>query len=160
MDDLETVFAYASGEEYLRYLAIPLPYTRASAMDFLEKQAALDRETNPSWTIEVEGEPSGGLNIRFFDGHRRAEIGYAVAPRLWRRGIATTAAACVIGAAFAEYPRLDRVRARADPRNHASIRVMEKLDMTLEGRDRREHAGRPDLGDEVVYGVRRREWRS
>jgi len=66
----------------------------------------------------------------------------------------------VIAAAFAGYPRLDRVRARADPRNRASIRVMEKLGMTLEGRERREHAGRPDLGDEVLYGVRRREWRS
>jgi RimJ/RimL family protein N-acetyltransferase len=160
MDDLEAVFAYASAEEYLRYLPVPLPYTRESAQEFLAKQAALDRETNASWAIEIGGEPCGGLNIRFFAGHRLAEIGYAVAPRMWGRGIATAAAGHVVGAAFAEYAELERVRARADARNRASIRVMEKLGMTLEGLLRRDRLCRAELTDEVVYGVLRREWRS
>jgi RimJ/RimL family protein N-acetyltransferase len=160
MSDLEAVFSYASAEEYLRYLPIALPYTRDSARDFLEKQVALDRETNASWAIEVGGEPSGGLNIRFFSGHRVAEIGYAVASRLWGRGIATAVAGHVIGAAFAEYPQLERVRATADVRNGASIRVMEKLGMIREGLLRRNRPCRAELTDEVIYGVLRGEWRS
>jgi [ribosomal protein S5]-alanine N-acetyltransferase len=160
MDDLEAVFAYASDEEYLRYLPVPLPYTRDSARDFLAKQVALDRETNASWAISIGEEPCGGLNIRFFGGHRRAEIGYAVARRLWGRGIATQAARHVVGAAFAEYPQLDRVRATADTRNRGSIRVMEKLGMTLEDVQYGHRPCRSELTDEVVYGVRRREWRT
>jgi RimJ/RimL family protein N-acetyltransferase len=159
MDDLEAVFAYASAEEYLRYLPVPLPYTRESARDFLAKQIALDRETNASWAIEIGEEPCGGLNIRFFDGHRRAEIGYAVAPRIWGRGIATAAARQVIGAAFAEYGHLERVRARADAGNRGSIRVMEKLGMTLEDVLCRHRPCRGELADVVVYGISRREWR-
>jgi ribosomal-protein-alanine N-acetyltransferase len=159
MDDLEAVFAYASGEEYLRYLPVPVPYTRESAREFLAKQEALDRETNASWAIEIDGQASGGLNIRFFGGHSHGEIGYAVAPRLWGRGIATAAARHVVGAAFHEYRQLKRVRATADLRNRASIRVMEKLGMTLEDVLYRHRQCRDELTDEVVYGVARREWR-
>ena len=158
-DDLEAVFGYASVEGYLRYLPVPLPYTRASAQEFLAKQAALDRHTNPSWAIDIGGEPCGGLNVRFSAGHRIAEIGYAVAPRLWGKGMATEAARRVVGAAFEEYPMLERVRATADARNGASIRVMEKLGMKREGLLRQNRACRAELTDEVVYGLLRGEWR-
>jgi RimJ/RimL family protein N-acetyltransferase len=158
MTDLEAVFAYARDEEYLRYLPIALPYERSCAEDFLAKQVGLDREINPSWAIEIDGTPCGGLNIRFFADHRVSEIGYAVARRLWGQGITTTASRIVIAAALEAYPQLERVRARADARNLGSIRVMEKLGMKREGLLRSERLCRGELRDEVVYGVLRSEW--
>lgn len=157
--DVDVVFDYARDEAWLRYLPIPSPYTRADAESFLAAQAALDRQLNPSWAIEVEGAAAGGINIRFFADHRVSELGYAVSRALWGRGFATEAARLVIAAAFDGYPQLNRVRATADARNAASIRVLEKLGMTREGLLREDRLLRDELTDHVVYGVLRREWR-
>ena len=157
-DDMDAVFEYASDEAYLRYLDIPMPYSRADAEEFLAKQALIDRRSNPSWAIEVDGRASGGLNIRFFEQHRISEIGYAVARRVWGQGLATEAARIVVATAFRTYPELSRVRAKADARNAASIRVMEKLGMTREALLRSDRAFRGELVDEVVYGLLRSEW--
>lgn len=158
-DDADAVFAYASDAEFLRYLPIALPYTEASTRDFLLKQAGLDWELHPSWAIEVDGVASGGINIRFRAEHRVAEMGYAVARRLWGRGIATAAARLVVSAAFASHPQLVRLRATADAENAASIRVLEKLGMRREALLRSDRLCHGELRDEVVYGLLRPEWR-
>jgi RimJ/RimL family protein N-acetyltransferase len=158
LSDAEAVFSYASDEEYLRYLPIPLPYRRSDADIFLANQVLLDRDINPSWAIEVDGTPVGGLNIRFFNQHRVSEIGYAIARSRWGQGIATDASRLVIGAAFESYPQLERVRARADARNVGSIRVLEKLGMKSEGIMRSDRMCRGELADEVLYGLLRSEW--
>jgi RimJ/RimL family protein N-acetyltransferase len=158
LDEVDTVLEYASDPDFLRYLPIPMPYTRSDAERFLAGQALLDRRQNPSWAIEVDGRASGGLNIRFFENYRIAEIGYGVARRLWGQGFASEAARAVIAAAFHAYPELARVRATADAGNGASIRVMEKLGMTREGLLRQDRPCRGELIDSVVYGLLRREW--
>jgi RimJ/RimL family protein N-acetyltransferase len=158
LTDVDAVFAYASDEEYLRYLPIPKPYVRSDAEIFLARQLLLDRETNPSWAIEVDGAPVGGLNIRFFDEHRISEIGYALARSLWGQGIATAACRLVVAAAFKCYPQLARVRARADARNTSSINVMKRLGMKREGLLRSDRLCRGELTDEVLYGLLRWEW--
>ena len=158
LTDVEEVFAYANDEEFLRYLPVPIPYLRSDAEIFLAKQILLDREINPSWGIEIDGALRGGLNIRFLSDHRVSEIGYAVARQAWGHGIATGASRAVIDAAFEAYPRLERVRARADARNARSIRVMEKLGMKREALLRSDRLCRGELIDEVVYGLLRSEW--
>ncbi len=159
IEDAEIVYSYASEAEFLRYLPIPLPYTLASARDFIAKQRALDRRVHASWALEINGGACGGVNIRFFAAHRIAEIGYAVARRFWGQGLATEASRLVIGAAFGLFQELSRVRAKADARNVASIRVMEKVGMRREGLLRSDREYRGELTDEVVYGILRSEWR-
>ena len=156
--DVEALFTYASDEHFLRYLPIEIPYSRSDAEVFLAKQTLLDRETNPSWGIEMEGSLCGGLNIRFFVDHRVSEIGYGIARRVWGHGIVPAASRAVTAAAFEAYPQLERVRARADARNAGSIRVMEKLGMKREGLLRSDRLCRGELIDEVVYGLLRSEW--
>ena len=158
LDDAAAVFEYASDPAFLEFLPIPIPYTHAHAEQFVAAQAAVDRAVHPSWTIEVEGKPMGGLNIRFSAGHRLAEIGYGVARPLWNRGIATEAARLILTAAFAAYPQLARVQATADARNHASVRVMTKLGLRREGLLRRQRVCRNELADQVVCGVLREDW--
>lgn len=158
-EDVDAVYAYGSDDEFLRYLPIALPYTRATTQTFLAKQAALDRGSNPSWAVAIDDEPCGGVNIRFSAEHRLAEIGYAVARTCWGQGIATEMARLVIGLAFQHHSELMRVAARADARNIASIRVMEKLGMQREGLLRSSRVCRGELTDEVRYAVLRSEWR-
>ena len=64
--------------------------------------------------------------------HARAELGYKLSPVFWRRGIATEALTQVLAYGFAEMG-LNRIEALVDPRNTASLRLLEKLHFTTEG---------------------------
>src|SRR5262245_20463676 len=86
-DDLADVYAYAQDEEFLRYLPIDRPYTHDTARGFLAMVAEMDPARRRFWAIEVDGAASGGINVRFVVEHRVGEIGYALARRLWGRGL-------------------------------------------------------------------------
>jgi ribosomal-protein-alanine N-acetyltransferase len=156
--DATAVFEYACDPRFSAFLPIPHPYTVVHAEQFVAAQVALNHEVHASWAIDVAGRAVGGLNIRFLADHRLAEIGYAIAPALWNRGITTEAARMVLTAAFATYPQLARVQATADSRNTASIRVMEKLGLRREGLLRRQRICRNELTDQIICGVLREEW--
>jgi RimJ/RimL family protein N-acetyltransferase len=75
------------------------------------------------------------------------------------RGYATEAARAMLALGFATY-RLHRIEARAEPRNSASTRVLEKLGMRLEGHLRENEWVRGEWQSEVVYALLAREWRA
>jgi RimJ/RimL family protein N-acetyltransferase len=158
LEDANAVYAYAADEEWLRYLPLPVPYTRGDADRFVAAQVLLDWEKHPSWAIEHDGTVRGGVNLRFFENGRIGELGYAVDRSLWGGGIATEAVRAVIEAAFASCVDLDRVRAMADARNAASLRVLEKVGMTREGLLRANRYTRGEPVDEVWYGLLRKAW--
>ncbi len=76
---------------------------------------------------------SSGANAEGLEG----EIGWVLAPAYWGQGLATEFARAMIAVGF-EHFALERIVARADVRNGASIRVMQKAGLTLVRRD--EHA--------------------
>ncbi len=156
--DLDDVMAYATDAEWARYLPVPWPYTRRDGERFLASQVLLDAERVSCWAIEHEQRVVGGINLRHVPEHRLAELGYAVARRLWGHGVATEAARAVMRAAFAADPALNRIRACADPRNIRSLRVMDKLGMTREGVLRQNRLARGELTDESWCGVLRDEF--
>jgi ribosomal-protein-alanine N-acetyltransferase len=108
------------------------------------------RPSHP-WTTETQqgdGKQETGI----------AEMGYSVSRAFWGRGFATEAARAVIEAAFQSDSVLHRVRASADARNGASLRVLEKAGMTREGTLRSDNVLRGVPYDEVWFGVLRSEW--
>ena len=72
--------------------------------------------------------------------------------------MATEAARATMDVAFAAYADLNRMRAMADARNVASLRVMEKLGMVREGVLRQNRLVRGEFINEVWCGVLRTEW--
>ncbi|MDX1665249.1 MAG: GNAT family protein [Candidatus Promineifilaceae bacterium] len=156
--DLEAVLEYAQDEAWARFLPVPRPYRREHAREFLARQILLDRAEHASWAIMFEEKTVGGINLRFSEAHRIAEMGYSIARPLWGRGLTTEAAAAVRDAAFTTYPELERVRAMADSRNRGSRRVMEKIGMQHEGTLRRNRLHQGELVDEAWYGILRSEW--
>ncbi|KQV69597.1 hypothetical protein ASC64_07055 [Nocardioides sp. Root122] len=64
-------------------------------------------------------------------GRGIADLGYAVHPRAWGRGVATAAARLAVRFAFDQLG-LRIVHATCDTTNAASVRVLEKLGMRLE----------------------------
>jgi RimJ/RimL family protein N-acetyltransferase len=89
--------------------------------------------------------------------HRRAEVGFALARAVWGRGYATEALAALLAFAF-DALALHRVEADVDPRNVASVRVLERAGFVHEGRQRERYHIAGEVQDAVLYGLLRREW--
>jgi RimJ/RimL family protein N-acetyltransferase len=157
-DDVHDVLAYAVDPEWSRYLPVPRPYTEADAYRFIAAQVLLDHHEHPVWAIEHTGIGIGGINLRYSEGARIAEVGFSIARNYWGQGLATEATSAVVDAAFAADPRLVRVRAMADARNVASIRVVEKCGFAREGTLRSNRFIHDEPIDEVWCGLLRSEW--
>ena len=160
LGDVDDVYAYAQDPEWSRFLrALPRPYERKDAEQFIARQLLLDRVAQPTWAVVVHDAVIGGIGLRFRFEHLQAELGYSIARAEWGKGYCSEAAAAVIDAAFETHPDLNRVQARADRENGASQRVMEKVGMTKEGVHRLGRVERGEAFDEVWYAILRGEWR-
>jgi RimJ/RimL family protein N-acetyltransferase len=91
--------------------------------------------------------------------HRRAELGFALGTAHWGRGYARAATSAVLDFAF-DALALHRLEADVDPRNAASIALLERLGFTREGhlRERWHVAG--EICDGLFYGLLARDWRA
>ena len=159
LTDVDAVLAYASDDEFRRYLAIPEPYERRDAEQFVATMLLRDWQVHPTFAITLSGEAIGDINARVDAKHHLAEIGYGISRPHWGVGYTTEAARAVVGWAFETYG-LAKVMARADSRNVASWRVMEKLGMRREGLLRGHRVLREERRDEVLYGVMCEDFKS
>jgi ribosomal-protein-alanine N-acetyltransferase len=97
------------------------------------------------WTLwlKSDGSFAGMLEARV-KGHS-VDIGYVLAPRLWRRGLMSEAVAGLIDWALA-HPEIFRVWAVCDVDNVASARLLSSVGMQLEGTLHR-WLVHPNMGD-------------
>jgi len=167
--DWEAVLAYQSDPRYLRYY----PWTARSAEEvrafvamFLAWRAASPRTRYQlAITLRAEGSAAPGALIGNV-GIRKpgpdatvAELGYELDPTHWGYGYATEAAAAMLRFAFVDLA-LHRVSATCIAENAASARVLEKLGMVLEGRQREQQWFKGRWWDSLLYGILDREWRA
>lgn len=93
--------------------------------------------------------------------HRRASVGYALAREHWGRGYAAEALPVLLDFAFGVAPgalALHRLEADADPRNAASVRVLERLGFRREGLQRERYFMYDEVQDALLFGLLAREW--
>ncbi len=88
--------------------------------------------------------------------HRRAELGYALASPYWRRGYMSEALPVLLRHAFFDLA-LRRLEADVDPRNEASLRLLDKLSFKREGYLRERYDVNGELQDTVLLGLLARE---
>lgn len=100
-------------------------YIRMQAEHGFSKWAVRDRES---------GEYLGDAGLTVLPETGEVELGYRLARAHWGRGLATEVAAAWLAHALGLLA-LPRIIAFADPRNLASIRVMEKIGMRYERHD-------------------------
>lgn len=145
-DDAPAIFEYASDPEVTRLMDWKRLTDASEARSFTEEEKAWSSGEEFTWVITVKPDnfAAGAISCRP-DGHR-AEIGYVLNRRYWGNGYATEAAGCVLKLLFDD-ASVWRVWATCDVENLASIRVLEKIGMTREGRLRRLTV-RPNLGRE------------
>ena len=114
-------------------------------------------EQRPELAIVFEGEVVGRAILDVDRANVTAALGYGVARAHWGRGIASEAARAIVDYGFEAFS-LAKVWARADPRNGASVRVLEKIGMQREGLLRGHLLVRGERVDRAYYGILREEW--
>ncbi len=135
--------------------------TRRAIDDYIRDQAEQPR-TSYRLAISIQPDPSARGIIKLsrqWAAIREWEVGWAVHPAAWGRGIATEAAWHLMDWGFHEL-NIHRIVAFCHTGNAASIRVMEKLGMQRDGKLRETRWLDAKWNDEYVYSVLEREWKS
>ena len=159
-DDADDLFALHSDPRVMRYWS-HVPWTAREQSVARIAQLARDRANAEfyTWATTIEGADRLVGTVSLFAinrTHRRAEIGYALAPSSWGRGYATDALRLAIAFAF-ETLDLARLEADIDPRNEASCRLVERVGFLREGLLRQRWHVAGEVTDSAMFGLLRDE---
>ncbi len=154
--DAAFVYSYASDPAVARYMMWPRHTHADESAAFVARCRRVWAEgVRFPWllTRRADGAPLGMIELHI-DGFR-ANIGYVLHRAHWGNGYMPEAAGVVRDWAMAQ-PEIYRFWSYCDADNHASMRVMEKIGMTREGRLRR-WVRHPNAGaeprDAVCYAL-------
>jgi len=164
-EDFDAVFTMQSRPDVARYL-----YWHARNED--EVRTALDKkiagtairsESDALFLAAVlksTGELVGDIVLHWISReHRTGEIGFIVHPDHQGHGYATESVRVLTRLAFEDL-QLHRVIGRAEARNIASARVLEKLGMRREAHLIENEYVKGEWQSELVYAMLDREWRA
>ncbi len=160
-DDVPALHAIFSDADVVRFMSVAHQTSEAATRAFLDEIHAGFRDgTHYQWGVELEGAVVGTCTLACIDReHRRAELGFALARAFWGRGLILRALPALIRFAFEELD-LHRIEADTDPRNTASMRVLERLGFQREGLLRERYFQFGEAQDALVHGLLRSEWRA
>ncbi len=160
--DFQAVHEYASDPETVKYMPFG-PNTEEETQEFINRNLKRQQEkprTEYGFGIILKHEDSfiGACGIHNVT-EIQASIGYILNRRFWGHGYATEAARALVDKLFSEFG-VHRVFASCDPRNQASIRVLEKVGMSLEGRLRENLIKNGEYRDSLLFGLLDDEWKT
>lgn len=161
-DDWRAVLAYQKDPRYLRYYAWAgrtAGEVRRFVQMFVDQQHVEPRTHFQLAVIRREsGELIGNAGLRRPAAWSHdAEIGYELAPDHWGRGYATEAGQAILRFGFVDLG-LHRIAAWTLADNIASVRVLEKLGLSLEGRLRDREVFKGRYWDVLMYAILKEEW--
>lgn len=131
MDDAEAMHTILSDPRAMAFWS-SLPHRDlAQTRAWVAAMMAIDPSEGEDFVIELEGRVIGKAGL-----YRFPEVGYALHPDFWGRGLATEALCPLLARAFAVH-RLPAVLADVDPRNVASLRLLARLGFEETGRAER-----------------------
>jgi RimJ/RimL family protein N-acetyltransferase len=155
--DLAALHAIHSREDVTRWLYWS-PRDEDEVRASLEAHIARPSDEGVVLAIDLDGELIGTANVAVGE-HRQGEIGFMLHPEHQGHGYATEAAEAIVELAFGTY-RLHRVYGCVEPRNTASVRVLERLRMRKEAHLVENEWGKGEWRSEAVYAILAREWRA
>jgi len=155
--DLAALHAIHSREDVTRWLYWD-PRNEGEVRTSLDAHIARPFDEGVVLAIDLEGELIGTANVAVGE-HRQGEIGFMLHPDHQGHGYATEAAEAIVELAFDAY-RLHRVYGCVEPRNTASVRVLERLGLRREAHLIENEWGKGEWRSEAVYAILAREWRA
>lgn len=142
---------------------IPHPYPKGEAIRYIRQAMELiikGKSYELSIRFNSSKELAGVMALLNVDRtNRNAELGYWIAKKHWKKGIATEAAFKILEFGFQDL-NLERIYARCFQENEASRRVMEKIGMEPEGKFRHEVFKENKFIDMIYFGIIKDDWRN
>jgi RimJ/RimL family protein N-acetyltransferase len=163
--DAAEFVAYRSSAEVARFQSWDAPYPREEGERLIQQLAGEHPDTPGEWFQFAVGlRPAGQLigdcaAMPHASDPRQCEIGFTIAGEHQGRGYATEAARLLLGYLFGGRGK-HRVIAYCDPRNAASIAVLERLGMRREGHLRESTWAHGEWTDDLLYALLDHEWRA
>lgn len=154
LDDLEAVHGFLSDPASMRYWSTPPHAEVGQTRDWLANMISEGAVTDCDFLIEHEGRVIGKAGC-----YAPPEIGYILHPSAWGQGLAFEALAAVIPHVFAVQP-IDALTADVDPRNTASLKLLERLGFSETGRAARTWNVGGEWCDSIYLGLSREAWSS
>jgi ribosomal-protein-alanine N-acetyltransferase len=159
-EDLSSLVKYANNWSIAKNMTdkFPFPYGEENGKAFIN--FATKDEPIHIFAIEIDGQAVGGIGIHpQEDIHRKnAELGYWLAEPFWGNGIISAAINEILIFAFNTYV-INRVFARPFETNFASQKVLIKNGFVLEWKFEKVLIKDGELLDELVYAIRRENWK-
>jgi len=159
--DADDLFAVFSDREVMRYWSRTAFADRAEAVALIESIHALARQgTLLQWAICTNDDDRaiGTCTLAGIDrANGRAEVGFILGRAHHGQGLAREAVSTVLDHAF-ETLGLRRVEADVDPRNRASIALLDRLGFVREGHLRERWCVGGEIADSLLYGLLARDW--
>ena len=160
--DVADVLAVFSDPLVLRYWDGPLMTTTQDVMQYIERiHYGFRRRELMQWGIAdaVTDAVIGTCTLTHLSAtHERAEIGFALRQTRWGQGLGSEAVTAAIDFAFREL-RLHRIEADVDPRNHRSLKLLERIGFQREGHLRERYYMNGERQDAVMMAMLRPEWK-
>lgn len=161
--DAPLLFAYRGDEVVARYQGWR-PNDEAEAARFIDHQSGLAFRTPDTWAqLAIRdlatGELLGDLGVHFpADTDSAIEFGISLRPDRQGRGYAREAMSAMLDLAFGAWGYRRSVGS-VDPRNVASIALLESLGYRREAHHVEAYFFRGEWVDDVIYAMLAREWR-
>ncbi len=159
-DDASRVQRLAGDEAVARTTFLPYPYQTGHAESWIRHQEEdyfAGRLTNFAIELRSTRELIGSIGLMLEPAYRHAQLGYWLGVAYWGRGYGTEAAKAVMAYGFNEL-QLHRIHAAHFSNNPASGRILIKLGMRHEGRQREHYLRFNVFEDAELYGILRREF--
>jgi len=159
--DADAVFAYRSLPEVTRFQTWEPP-TPDEVVAFIRELDDVEFDTPDTWfqlgiRDREAGRLMGDVGVHFLEDGRQVEIGFTLDPAFQGRGLAVEAVAALLDHLFGPLGK-HRVIASVDPRNEASIRLLERVGMRREAHFRESLWFKGEWADDVVFAVLASEW--
>lgn len=155
-EDAPEILFLRSDKHIMRYLDREPMTSLEEAQIFISKiDESLSIGNGISWGICL-GDNSkliGKIGLwRIIKEHHRAEIGYALHPHLWEKGIMSEVLKEVIRYGFDEL-KLHSIEANVNPKNEASIKLLERQNFVREGYFKENYYYKGIFLDSAIYSL-------
>lgn len=151
-DDFAAMHAIMCQQRAMAYWST-LPHdSEEQTREWLANMAAIEPALGEDFIVEHEGRVIGKAGF-----YRFPDLGYLFDPAFWGQGLAREAVDAVIARGFTMH-QLSRVQADVDPRNTASLRLLERLGFAETHRQARTWLVGDEWCDSVYFLLTREQW--
>lgn len=160
-DDAGAIYTYRSDAQMNRYQGW-IPESPGEVRAFINRSTP-EFDTPDSWyqlaiVLRDSSDVIGDVGVHFLsEGSRQVELGCTLNRQFQGRGYAAEALSGLVDYLFKDLNK-HRITASVDPRNHSSVKLMERLGFRREAHFIESLFLRGEWVDDVIYAKLAREW--